>query len=239
MIRQFILDCKLHCKGTFLALLLAELGGFLFGVIFINIIMRLDDTATSWFCIGTIMAMIVCVIFTLFYGAFGYHSEFQLALSMGRTRMAFMGSYGLRLLLQMVAGYGMILLLYRLELVLYPLLFPNCVNDAPFTFLTNWKVLVPIALGILILSMFVGTIYGRWGKKSLWFFWVVWMFCCFVLPRLFDDELGDGILDQAALGMRNVFTVVPLRAWIVVGVILAIGMVSTTVTLGRKQMVKI
>ncbi|MGN0979083.1 MAG: hypothetical protein ACI4PT_02025 [Candidatus Avoscillospira sp.] len=239
MIRQFILDCKLHWKGTFLAQLLADLGGFLFGVILLNIILRLDDTAASWFCMGTIMAMIVSVIFTLFYGAFGYHSEFQLALSMGRTRMAFMGSYALRLLLQMVAGYVMILLLYRLEGILYSLLFPDCMNDAPFTFLTNWKVLVPIALGILILSMFVGAIYGRWGKKSLWFFWVVWMFCCFVLPRLFDDELGDGILDQAALGMRNVFTVVPLRAWIVVSVILAVGMVSTTVSLGRKQMVKI
>ena len=68
MIRQFMLDCKLHCKGTFLVQLLAELGGFLFGVILLNIIMRLDDTATSWCCMGTIMAMIVCVIFTLFYG---------------------------------------------------------------------------------------------------------------------------------------------------------------------------
>ena len=87
--------------------------------------------------------------------------------------------------------------------------------------------------------MFVGAIYGRWGKKSLWFFWVLWMFCCFVLPRLFDDEPGGGILDQTALGDRHVFTAVPLTAWIVVGVVLAIGMVSVTITLGKKQMVKI
>ena len=239
MLRQFLLDCKLHFKGTFLVQLLAELGGFLFGVIMVNFIMRVDDDPGSWFCMGSVMAIIVFLIFTLIYGAFGYHNEFQLALSMGRTRTAFMGSYALRLLVQLTLGYVLILGLYHLELALYPLLFPAYENEVAFAFLTNWKLVLPAVPGLLVLTMFVGAIYGRWGKKSLWFFWVLWMFCCFVLPRLFDDEPGGGILDQAALGVRHVFTAVPLTAWIVVGVVLAIGMVSVTITLGKKQMVKI
>lgn len=239
MLRQFLLDCKLHFKGTFLVQLLAELGGFLFGVIMVNLIMRVDDDPGSWFCMGTVMAMIVFLLFTLIYGAFGYHNEFQLALSMGRTRTAFMGSYALRLLLQLVVGYALVLGMYHFEVAIYSQLFQAYENEVAFTFLTNWKILLPAALGILVLAMFFGSIYGRWAKKSLWAFWVIWMFCCFVLPRLFNDELGDGVLDQAALGIRTVFTAVPLTVWIVVGTVLAIGMVSTTVTLGKKQIVKI
>lgn len=237
MLQQLTLDLRLH-KNNILVALLAELGAFLLGVIMVCVILRLDSDPGGWFCMGTVMALIACAVVTLLTGAFGYYAEFQLALSMGRTRTAFMGSYALRLLLQLAVSYVLVLLLYRAELALYPIFFPAYENEVQFTFLTNWKLILTCALGLLILSMFIGAIYGRWGKKSLWVFWVIWLFCCFVLPRLFDDEPGEGVLDQAALGVRNVFATVPLNAWIVFGAALAVGMISTTAVLGRKQMVK-
>lgn len=238
MFQQFGLDLKVH-KGNFLLTLLTELGGFLFGFIMVNIIMRVDSDPGSWFCMGTLMALIIGVVVPLFSGGFGYNGEFQLALSMGRTRMAFMGSFVLRLLLQLLLGYALVLGLYQVELALYPLLFPAFENEVTFTFLTNWK-LVAAAIGaLLVLAMFIGSIYGRYGKKGMWVFYVIWLFCCFILPRMFDDEPGAGVLDQAALGVRNVFTAVPLTAWIVAGAVLAAGMVTTIIVLGRKQMVKL
>ncbi len=238
MLQQLRLDLKVH-YDILLASLAAELGGFLFGFILVNIIMRVDSDPGSWFCMGSLMALIVGVAVPLFSGAFSYSSQFQLALSMGRTRSAFMGSFVLRLLLQLLAGYALVLGLYQVELALYPLLFPAYENEVAFTFLTNWRIIVSAIAALLILSMFIGALFGRYGKKSIWVFYLIWLFCCFVLPRMFDDDRGEGVLDQAATGVLRAFQVVPLTAWIVVGAVLAVGMVTTIIVLGRKQMVKL
>lgn len=238
MVQQFKIDLKLH-KSSFLISFLVELGGFLFGFLLVNLIMRLDDDPGSWFCMGTLMALAMGVMVLFLMGGLGYSNEFQLALSMGRTRKAFMASYALRLLLQIIMSYILILAVYHLELAIYPLLFPGYEIEVAFSFLTNWKVILPSALAILVLAMFLGAIYGRYGKKGLWLSYLIWMFCCFVLPRTMDDDLGSGVLDQAALGVRTVFTTVPPAAWLVLGGVLAVGMVITTISLGKKQMVKL
>lgn len=238
MLKQFKIDLKLQ-KSVFLVNLAAELGGFLFGFLLVNLIMRLDDDPGSWFCMGTMMALVVSVMFAFFNGSFGYSGEFQVAIAMGRTRMAFMGSYALRLLIQLLADYVVLLGLYHLELAVYPLLFPAYGNKVAFSFLTDWRILLPGALGILIVAMFIGALYGRYGKKGMWAFYLIWLFCCFVLPRLFDDDLGSGVLDQAALGVRTVLAAIPPAAWGTLGAVLAVGMVAATILLGRRQMVKL
>lgn len=238
MLKQFKIDLKLQ-MGSILANLVAELGGFLFGFLLVNLIMRVDDDPGSWFCMGTLMALIVGAMFVFFAGSFGYSSEFQVAVAMGRTRKAFMGSYALRLLMQLLADYVVLLGLYQLELAIYPLLFPAFGNEVVFSFLTDWRVLPPCVLGLLILAMFIGALYGSYGRKGLWAFYLLWLFGCFVLPRVFSDELGSGVLDQAALGVRTAFQTIPLAAWGTMGTVLAVGMVTTTILLGRRQMVKL
>ena len=70
MLTQFKMDCRLH-KADFLICLLVELGGFLLGVLLVYIIMRTDNEADSWFCLGTVMALVAAVILVLFVGGFG------------------------------------------------------------------------------------------------------------------------------------------------------------------------
>lgn len=238
MLQQFKIDLKLH-KGNFLVILLGELGGFLLGFLMVNLIMRLDEEPGDWFCLGALMALLVGVMCVLLMGGLGYSNEFQLALAMGRTRKAFMGAYALRLLLQILLGYIVVLAFYGLELAVNPLLYPGYENEVAFSFLTNWKILLPCGLGILILAMFIGAVYGRYGKKGWWAFYFIWLFCCFVLPRLFNDELGDSLLDRTALGVQAVFAAVPLTAWLILAILLMAGMAVTTVTLGKRQMVKL
>lgn len=108
--------------------------------------MRTDKEADSWFCLGTMMALVATTILVLFIGGFGYSGEFQLAIAMGRTRGAFMGSYALRLLLQIGVSYLLALALYRVELAVYPLFFPAAGNETPFQFLTDTRILIPAGL---------------------------------------------------------------------------------------------
>ena len=238
MLTQFKMDCRLH-KADFLVYLLRELGGFLLGVLLLILIMRTDKEADSWFCLGTMMALVATTILVLFIGGFGYSGEFQLAIAMGRTRGAFMGSYALRLLLQIGVSYLLALALYRVELAVYPLFFPAAGNETPFQFLTDARILIPAGLGLLILAMFLGAVYGRWGRKGMWVFYVFWLFGCFVLPRLNRDEFGSGILDKAALGVRTLYQAVSPNVWVVLGILTAAAMTAATIVLGKKQMVRL
>lgn len=238
MLRQLITDLKLN-KQEFLVTFLMELGGFLFGVILVNIIMRVDDDPGSWFCMGTLLALVMGLVMLFFLGGFGYSGEFQLALSMGRTRGAFMGSYALRLVLRAIAAYAAVLVFYRVELAIYPVLFPAYENEVAFTFLTDWRLILPGIVGLVVLTMFLGAMFGRFGKKGMWVFYVLWLFCCFVLPRMTHEEPGSSVLDQAAFGMRTLFFAVPLTTWAALAAILAVGMTVAVVVLGKKQMVKL
>lgn len=237
MLRQFIKDWKLH-RSSYFIMLAAQAGSFLLGILFVLMIMHFDDEPGSWFCMGTMIACLVLVVICVFFYGFSYGQEFQLALSMGCTRMAFLGAFALRLLVQLLSGYILILLFHQIELALYARLFPQYANEVLFTFLTDWRILVPVVLGMTVLSLFIGSLYGRYGKKGMIFFYVLWIFCCFVLPRVFHTEQGSGILDQTAWGIRVVALAVPVTVWIGFGALLAVGMVITIIRFAKIQMVR-
>ena len=86
--------------------------------------------------------------------------------------------------------------------------------------------------------MFLGGLYGKYGKKGLMGFYFIWLFCCFVLPRMFHEEPSEGVLDQVAFGMLQTMQAVPVAIWIVFGAVTAVGMAAATVKFGMEQMVK-
>ena len=238
MLQQFSKDLRLHKNGI-LGQLLGLVGAFVFGVILVAIIMFTDDDPGSWFCMGTLMAGLVLVALTLFTSAFGYPQEFMLALSMGRTRKSFMVSYYLRLLITLLLGWALILLLHQIELRSYTLLYYKYQNEVFFSFLTDWRVLVPVFLLLPIGSMFLGALYGKYGKKGLMGFYFIWLFCCFVLPRMFEhEEPGEGVLDQMATGLLHTIQAVPVGVWIGFGAVTIVFMAAATIKFGTEQMVK-
>ena len=238
MLKQFITDWRLN-RNSFFGLLAVQLGVFLCGVILVSVIMNVDEDPGAWFCMGTLLGFIALVIIILFCYGFGYAQEFSVALSMGCTRTAFMGAYALRTVLQLLAGYGLLLLLYRLELAVYPLLFAPYGNELRFSFLTDWRWIVPIFAGLVVLALFIGSLYGRYGKKGLWFFYILWIFCCLILPRMVDvDPESTGALDVAALGLLGLFRAIPVAVWLTFAAILAAGMIAAIVRLGKMQTVR-
>lgn len=238
MLKQFCLDWKLQKKSFWSFQLLAP-GGFLIGFLMVLLIMNLDENPGNWFCMGTVLGGIAMCLIGLAVYSFSYFGEFQLALSMGRGRMAFLGSYALRIALHFVLGYVVLLVLYHVELALYSRIFPQYENDAAFTFLTNWKIILPAIGALVLLTLFIGSLYGRYGKKSMVFFYVLWLFCCFVLPRMFEAEATDtGVLDVVAFRTLSLVLAVPLPVWIGFGAALAVFMIAATIRMARTQMVK-
>lgn len=238
MLQQFILDWKLN-KKSFFAMLAVLPCIFLFGFVMVLLIMTQDEDPGSWFCMGTMLAAVALCFLSLLTYAISYFQQMQLALSMGRRRKDFLAAYALRMVLFLVVGYAVVLALYQMEIALYSSFFPQFGNEAAFTFLTDWRVIVPIFAGLLLLSLFFGALYGRYGKKSLVVFYVLWMFGCFVLPRMFEAEVTDtGLLDVVAYRTLTLVLAVPVQMWLTLGIVLAAAMLAAILRFNQTQMVK-
>lgn len=223
MLKYLISDIKLHKKEIWL-LPTIIFACFLIGFLLLCTVTFTVDDVETWFPMGTLIALIGLALFSVmcFYR---YYQEFMLSLSMGRTRTEFMVSYALRMLLLQVFGYGMVLIIYRLELAVGSRLFAAWPLEVEFSFLAQWwfVALLPV---IVVFTMFLGALYSYFGKKVLAPMWFIWMAGCMLVPRLFHEE------------NLWILRLMPSAAWIILGIVLVIGMAVTVVILGTKQMVK-
>lgn len=226
-------------SGSFFGNLLLIVLGFLFGEIMLFLIMFLEDDPGTWFCMGTVIALVMLLVTTvLFYGV-GYTGAFSLALSMNCTRRRFLLDYSLKILAHLVLGYLLVLGLYRLELLVGNAAFPDYPLEAELGFLTDWRVVLAGIAGMLLSALFVGAMFGRFGRKAGLIVYLVWMFCCFVVPKIFTAEPGgEGVFDQAALLTQSALLRMPMAGWITLGAIAAVSMLATVVVMARKQMVR-
>ena len=226
-------------SGSFFGNLLLIVLGFLFGEILLFLIMFLEDDPGSWFCMGTVIALVMLLVTTvLFYGV-GYTGAFSLALSMNCTRRRFLLDYSGKILAHLVLGYLLVLGLYRLELLVGNAAFPDYPLEAELSFLTDWRVVLAGIAGMLLSALFVGAMFGRFGRKAGLIVYLVWMFCCFVVPKIFTAEPGgEGVFDQAALLTQSALLRMPMAGWLTLGAIAAVSMLATVVVMARKQMVR-
>lgn len=226
-------------SGSFFGNLLLIVLGFLFGEILLFLIMFLEDDPGTWFCMGTVIALVMLLVTTvLFYGV-GYTGAFSLALSMNCTRRRFLLDYSLKILAHLVLGYLLVLGFYRLELLVGNAAFPDYPLEAELGFLTDWRVVLAGIAGMLLSALFVGAMFGRFGRKAGLIVYLVWMFCCFVVPKIFTAEPGgEGVFDQAALLTQSALLRMPMAGWITLGAIAAVSMLATVVVMARKQMVR-
>ena len=226
-------------SGSFVGNLLLIAAGFVFGEILLVLIMFLDDNPGSWFCMGTAIALVMLLVTTvLFYGV-GYTGAFSLALSMGCTRRRFVLGYSRRVLAHLVLGYLLVLGLYRLELLIGGAAFSDYPLEAELGFLTDWRFVLAGIAGMLLSALFVGAMFGRFGRKAGLIVYLVWMFFCFVVPKIFTAEPGgEGVFDQAALFTQNALLRMPAAGWYTLGAIAVVSMLTTVVVLAQKQMVR-
>lgn len=237
MFKQFLLDLRVH-KDDFVLPLLIIPACFVLGLGLLCLIMFTVNDDGSWVTMGTFMAFFSLIFFAvLIYSK--YYQQFMLALSMGRTRKSFIVSYALRTLLWLAAGYLLVLVLYRVELVLGAKLFPGLMLEGDPIFLMDWKFMAILLPCVVVVSMFIGSLYSTFGKKALAPLWFLWMAVCLLGPQLLEVEEGDtSAMGMAAAGLNHVIQAVPDWGWITLGVAALAGMAGTVIVLGKKQMVR-
>jgi len=237
MLKQFLTDLKLHRSGP-LIVLAASLVGAVIGIP-LGLALRQELPAGSFFCMSTLLSLIIGLIVFFFTGCFSYSLEFRLALSMGRTRKAFMFSYCLRLLLNLLLIWCVAVILYLIEPLLYGAAAPDRFHAYFYAFLYEPGIILPAISALLLVTWFLGALYSNFGRKGLWGFYVVWLFCCFILPRIFDSTPEDGVLDQLAAGLGRGLTALPAAVLWLAGGLILLGLLYGIIRMGRKQPVKL
>lgn len=220
--KRFFRMLKLHIQVPVMRLLVMLIS-FGMGASLLFVILFLDADE-SWFPMGSLMALIGMLIFTV-VNYLTYPREFMLALSMGRTRKEFMLSHALEQLLWAVLSYGLLLLLSWLESANRLILSPDAkpvISLLPI--LSDGRVILTAISALVLLEMFCGAMYGRFGKPFNVVLYVLWMSMVLSLSRLIHKVLPV---------LRNLTAL-----WIALGVAGAAVMVFVTVHLGRKHGVR-
>lgn len=233
MLKDIVRDLRLQ-RDTFLWMLGIMAAAFAFGV-GVALLMIAQGGEDTWFCMGTIFAMIVVLIFALFAGMTGFGMEFRMCLSMGGTRKSFLASYAFRQALLLAVGYAAVRLLYAAECALYGAVFPGMDNEAAFSFLkSGWC--LPVLAGLALLSLFLGSLQAKFGKKGMIAFWFLWLFCCLILPRMFASD-DTSALGMAANVMLSAILAVPPAVWAAFLCAAAAAMIAAIVWWGMEQTV--
>lgn len=214
------------------SLLLCLLFGFLFGLLLMGIILAVDGG--SWVPIGTILALGCLVLFTIVCYV-QFNQQFMLALSMGRTRKEFLLFFGIRHTLWALIALLLLPVLELAEKGIYALLFPDAWCELLFSDFLPWHWLLPAAPFLALVTMFLGSLYSRYGKRFNVVLYIVWMSTCILLPQAINH------IDRLPLPVARFFDLLfalPPAFWLTLSVAAIAAMVLTTIHLGKKQAVR-
>lgn len=230
MFKQLFSTIKLH-KQTPLGILLCEVFAFLLGVGLVFLVLTTDITTDSHITMGAIFALAALFIYCC-VSAFTYVQEFNLAISMGRTRREFLIIYAMEQLLYVAASYALLLILALLEDQLYGMMFPWAFSEfSLLSVLLDWRLALGVIPGVVIVMMFLGAMHCRFGKTFAVIAYFVWLACCMSLPHIASlFEAGH----PAVIWILRI----PAAGWVGIGVAAAALMTAVTIRLSMKQQVR-
>ena len=202
-------------------------GGGILGVIIILIGMALLGPGEGYGMLGSMFALLFGAIALFFGGIFSVQNEFNLAVSMGRTRKHFVPARYLILALNVVLLEVIVGFWGWLEKVLYPALYPDAMCEMSLDGLTqNSGLLAGIAIGTPVLIMFLGVMLMKFTAKFFWVLWVIWMFGCIGVPRIAHAVTEE---PQSAAGRFGLAVIDLIESFSTAGVI---GVTSVVIIVG-------
>lgn len=195
------------------------------------------NTVSSYYIpVGTGTALGVSLIFQAALTLSVFARNFNLAVSMGRTRREIIGGYwGLAMaeLLVLFLGFW---ILYGIERLLAGILFPAQEVMGDIRVLLQPKILLPVMAGIWCLEFFVGAITMKYGAKAWWSVWAVWMALCLGLPNLLERGMR-GMLPAGLQTAGRLLVEGGPAVWIICGAAVMAVLVIAAWRILKKQQV--
>ena len=151
MIDNFLIQCKTR-RAEVLEFLAVALGGYVLGIIVMMVIRANTMEENECVTLGVLIAAIMLGFVHLFGIIFSFIGEFNMALSMGATRKAYVGSYALFNMAEL-AGLELLLFVFgKIEFAIMGVIYPQCDVILDLTQYFQWKYLLavtPVLGGVL------------------------------------------------------------------------------------------
>lgn len=215
-------------------------GGYLLGIILMQIILHTDKSVDTYFFIGTLCGIIGFCFYSLIVAATGFQQKFNIEISMGCTRRKFFLSYLTVSVLSNLLGVPLVLGLCRAENALYAFLYPQMTLEGEIDFLYYIvKIGFPAAFVFTIAGTFCGSMLLRFGRRAFWVFWAIWMVACIGGPQIHDavTEAPNSLLGRLGGIMFRFVRTVPKNVWLMAAVISCILCLLISYLVVRKQQV--
>lgn len=223
--------------SDYLCMMGVTLGAFVFGNILLTFVLRMDGEASGYFALGTVIAIIMAVLFGGIMGLVQIQQYFNIQVTMGSTRKAFFASYYLVTFLLNCAVGGILILLCAAE---------NALNTVIYA---GWKLefdlmpglirgVVPAAALVTVISGFCGVMIMKFGRKASIILWCLWMFACLGGPQFMEaaDEAPASLAGKVSGAVLESLGQVPMTVWTGIGVLIAAaGLAGTWMVLRRQQ----
>lgn len=219
-----------------LEFLAVALGGYVLGIIVMMVIRANTMEENECVTLGVLIAAIMLGFVHLFGIIFSFIGEFNMALSMGATRKAYVGSYALFNMAEL-AGLELLLFVFgKIEFAIMGVIYPQCDVILDLTQYFQWKYLLAVIIGMTIVELFLGAVTLRFGMKAFWAIWAIWMFVTLVPAKLIENEALAAKMHQFGMqiGFGNI-----VQYLVVVGVIAAVIMAVLGWNFLKKQSVTV
>lgn len=214
--------------------ILSGLGGWIFGVLLVAVVLNFDKSATSCAIMGTFVAVLIGIFINLFMGIMSYGYSFNTAVSMGSTRKEFIIADGATAYINLVIEVAVVLILHSVEMALCAALYPAKECEDLLGILGNYRIVLGIILFVPAIRMFCGALILKFQKKAFWT-----LYALFMITFLGGTKSADGhiFVVQILNAIGKLAAVMPDIALIAVILVISCIFISGTVLLVRKQAV--
>ena len=164
---------------------LYSLLGGVAGIALTLMIIAIEGSGEDYAQVGVFMALIIGMLVYLFAGIFGIAKDFNLAVSMGKTRKYYIPAKYLMLVLGFLGMVAVSALIGLLEDMLYPAIFPGIECEIHFgEILLQPMVIFSVTLIGAMLVLLFGALVLRFTNKIYLFIWGIWMIFSMSFSRL-------------------------------------------------------
>ncbi len=215
--------------------ILSGLGGWIFGVLLVAVVLHFDKSATSSAIMGTFMAVLVGCFINILMGIMTYGYSFNTAVSMGSTRKEFIIADGATAYINLTIEIAVVLILHSAEKALCAALYPAKECEDLLKILGDYRIVLGIILFVPAIRMFCGALILKFQKKAYWTLYALFMISFLGGTRFVD---GHVFFVQIFNGICKLAAVMPDIAQIAVILVISCIFISGTVLLVRKQAVQ-
>ncbi len=229
---------KLSISELYITLGTAFACGF-FGIILTLVIVRLDDTVTTYAPLGSFLAVIFSLLFSLIFGAFAYGNLFNTAVTFGCTRKEFITASGITSLLNVAIDAVAVIVIYLIENALGKILYSGMECENLLQYLIDYRIILGIILFLPVLRMFLGALILKFQTKAFWGLWAVWMLGCIGGPGVskYMEKNPDSVAAEVIRKVMEFMTHMSGPVLLVVLLALVVVLLLVSVALLRKQSV--